>query len=438
MRIAIETLGCKANRYDSVALEEALLKDAHKIVSSSEEADVYVINSCTVTKSADAQTRHLIRRHQKSNQDAIVVVTGCSAQINPNVYSSMQGVHFVVGSDLKSEIPRLIDGIKGIKETKTKSVYVDVSRKKYSGFATIPIKRYGDWSRAFIKVQDGCDNFCTFCIIPYSRGRSRSQKIEDVINQINVLVREGYLEVVITGIDLMTYGKGLSGDITIVDLVEQILEKTNLPRLRISSIEPSDITDRLISIASTEQRLCPHFHLSIQSCNNEVLKNMKRRYGVGSIKNTFDTISQKLPNAFIGVDMISGFSGETEQAQKETYNILSNNPWSELHVFPYSEREGTAGVYLKDKVPNQIRFDRAKELRELSESRFSEFQHRWLGKRVKVLPEKYNESDGSFHRTITREYLSILVPFGTVERKREYEVEVTSLDNCLLKGSVTS
>ena len=477
MRIAIDTLGCKVNRYDSVVLEEELIRDRHEVVSSDECADVYVVNSCTVTSGADSDTRQLIRRFQKKNSDAIIFVTGCSAQTQPEVYASMPGVHFVIGSDLKSEIPRLIREIASVPsaprndelrhpEPKAKDPserllrsarndetarndggipafagmtsndvpYVDVSRRSGSGFSRIPIKKYADWSRAFIKVQDGCDNFCTFCIIPYSRGRGRSQKISDVINQINVLVDEGYKEVVITGVDLMTYGKGLDGDVNIVTLIEGVLDKTGIERLRISSIEPGEFTDSLISLASVEPRLCPHFHLSVQSCCDEVLRRMRRRYGVFEIKRTFETIAGRLGDAFIGIDMIAGFSGERDIDHRESVAILSDSPWSELHVFPYSEREGTAGVYLKDMVCVEERNRRARELRALSEGRYGSFLSRWGGRRVKVLPEKYRASDGDFHRTISREYLTVLVPKGSIERGREYEIGVIEKNGKELMG----
>ncbi|HLB58497.1 MAG TPA: tRNA (N(6)-L-threonylcarbamoyladenosine(37)-C(2))-methylthiotransferase MtaB, partial [Bdellovibrionota bacterium] len=328
MRIAIDTLGCKANRYDSVVIEEALKRGTHEVVSFDQPADVYIVNSCTVTKSADAQTRQLVRRFQRMNPDSIVVVTGCSAQMNPDMYAAMPGVHYVVGSDQKGTIASLIG------QAKPTSTSINVVRRKDSGFATLPIKRYADWSRAFIKIQEGCDNFCTFCIIPYSRGRSRSQRPSDVIEQIKVLVDEGYKEVVLTGIDLMSYGGCVDEEVSLDKLVERVLSETAIPRLRVSSIEPNPLTNRLIQLAKDNPNLCPHFHLSIQSCDGAVLEKMRRRYRLKEILETFKTIEKNLPGAFVGIDLIAGFPGETDEAHKTTPKVLKENPWSELHVFP--------------------------------------------------------------------------------------------------------
>ncbi|MBI3017210.1 MAG: MiaB/RimO family radical SAM methylthiotransferase, partial [Deltaproteobacteria bacterium] len=316
-KIAIATLGCKVNQYDSAQLTEILKKDDYQIVSDQEAADVYIVNSCTVTAKADQEARHLLRRFQKKNPNATLVLTGCYAQTHAEELSKFSSVHYVVGNTLKTKISEIL------KEQKTKPKIPELHIQNAFQVPELPqieIESFPDHTRVFLKIQDGCDDFCTFCIIPYARGKSRSLTPEAVISQMNLLVQKETQD--------------LSPKTNLAELISKIEKETSLLRLRISSLEPEDVNDELLSVLKNSEKFCPHFHLPLQSGEDFILKKMQRNYTTHYYENLISKITRDFKDVFIGTDVICGFPGETEEQAQASFHFLENLPWSKLHVFP--------------------------------------------------------------------------------------------------------
>jgi len=402
-RYVVKTLGCKANFYDSQLVEAELqkrgwlpAKNSSKAEGSLEktEIDLCIINSCTVTDEADRQTRKMAARLFRENPQARVVVTGCGAEVEPERLMRSQGVHYVIGNQDK---PRLVDLIlekfdqKDIASEKqilgeilgqTAGYSEMLSRHPIerewpvveSSFVKPPVHLDGDSgkTRAFLKIQEGCNSFCTYCIIPYGRGPSRSLAPQNVISQIQSLVTEGVREVVLTGTNLGDYGTDWGTEPILAELVERIFQETDLERLRVSSLDPTEIPEKMLELMENEKRFCPHFHISLQSPDSRILRLMKRKYSATEVKKCLEQIavlSAPIGGVFVGMDVITGFPGETEDDFQKTYATLDSLPWSRLHVFPYSERIGTPATRLSGSVVREKRFERTQKLKELSQKR---------------------------------------------------------------------
>ena len=401
-KVAIATLGCKVNQYDSAQLEEILKKDNYHIVSDQEIADVYIVNSCTVTAKADQEARHLLRRFQKKNPNATLVLTGCYAQTHAEELSQFSSVHYVVGNTLKTKISEIL------KEQKTKPETPELHVQNAfhaSRLSDIPIESFPDHTRVFLKIEDGWDDFCTFCIIPYARGKSRSLTPEAIISQINLLVQKGTQEIVLTGVSLGSYGWDVSPQTNLPKLVQKIEKETSLLRLRISSLEPEDVNDELLFILKNSEKFCPHFHLPLQSGCNVILEKMKRNYTTEYYQNLIFKITQNFQDVFIGTDVICGFPGEIEEQAQESFSFLENLPWSKLHVFPYSPRKGTPAAKFSGKLSRQEILKRSKELRGLSQKRYFATLNACIGKVVLGLVEKSPKQE--FQKALSRNYLPI-------------------------------
>lgn len=399
-RYILKTLGCKANLYDSQLIEQELQARgwepslASQASQKEQGIDLCIVNSCTVTDEADKQTRKMLTRLSRENPNAVVVVTGCGAEVNPKQFSQLPEVNFVVGNQDKNELVNLIS------KKSVSAITSDIHKQKILGpekpptpiqskhinkwsppsdtFRTPPTKLTGfaAKTRSFLKIQEGCDSFCTYCIIPYGRGPSRSLRPREVIEQIKSLVAQGIQEVILTGTNIGDYGKDWGSAPALGDLLELILTETSLLRLRISSLDPTEITLDIFSLMEKNPRICPHFHVSLQSPHHRILKLMKRKYGFDEVKGCLEKIAQisaRFPSStggvFVGMDIITGFPGESEEEFNWTYETLSALPWSRLHVFPYSERMGTPATRLPNPVPRHIRFERSRKLSELSLTR---------------------------------------------------------------------
>jgi len=395
-KVAIATLGCKVNQYDSAQIEEILKKDNYQIVSDQEAADVYIVNSCTVTAKADQEARHLLRRFQKVNPKATLVLTGCYAQTQAQELSKFPSVHYVVGNTLKTKISELLK--------QPPKLYIQNAFHAHE-LSNIPIESFPGHTRVFLKIQDGCDDFCTFCIIPYARGKSRSLAPEAVISQIALLVKNGTQEVVLTGVSLGSYGWDLSPKTSLASLVQKIEKETSLLRLRISSLEPEDVNEELLSTLENSEKFCPHFHLPLQSGCNFILEKMKRNYTTHYYENLILKITRDFKDVFIGTDVISGFPGETKEHAQESFHFLENLPWSKLHVFPYSARKGTPATKFLGKLSRSEILERSQKLRELSDQRYQSTLDQHIGRSYLSLVEKSTHKD--FQKALSRNYLPI-------------------------------
>lgn len=358
----IHTFGCKVNTYDTGLIQKNLATNGYKVHNDRKSRSaIHVLNTCAVTAEATQQAVRLIRKIKSQEPLATIVVTGCAAQVDTGVFENLPGADLIVANSHKGLLPQLIDQYYK-KELKQKVFRSNIFKKE-------DLESGGgeelSHTRSFLKIQDGCNSFCTFCIIPYARGKSRSISIANIISKITELERNGTKEVVLTGVHIGDYEdivqekkQGLE------DLVEAVLHKTNVPRIRLSSLEPIELSERLLMLFQNE-RLCPHFHMSIQSADSEVLAQMKRKYTVNEVVQSLSAIDSKVKNAYIGMDVIAGFPTETDEQFENTYKTLSETPWTRLHVFPYSERQGTRAATLPQ-ISMMKRKERAQRLRELS------------------------------------------------------------------------
>ncbi len=400
----VHTFGCKVNTYDSGLIQRNLSTNGFKINDRhSNNTAIHVLNTCAVTAEATQQAVRLIRKIKAKQPFATIVVTGCSAQVDTAVFENLPGVDLVVANSHKGLLPQIIDQYfkKEIKQKVFKSNIFKKEDLEAGGGEEL------SHTRSFLKIQDGCNSFCTFCIIPYARGKSRSIPISQLIVKIKELEKNGIKEVVLTGVHIGDY-EDISADSsgsqtnTIEDLVESILLKTNIPRIRLSSLEPIELSDRLLELFKN-QRLCPHFHMSIQSADSDVLKQMKRKYGEADVRDSLHRIQSKIKNAYVGMDVIAGFPTETDAQFENTYKVLAETPWTRLHVFPYSERPGTRAAVLVQ-VSMMKRKERARILRELSLHRLQSAALKQVGmlKQALVLNKWHPK-----HQGISRDYWNI-------------------------------
>ena len=359
----VHTFGCKVNTYDSGLIQKNLDSSGLKLQDG---VKIHVLNTCAVTAEATKEAVRTIRRIKSKEPFATVVVTGCAAQVDTGSFSELPGADLVVANSHKGLLPSLLDQyFKGtLKEKVFKS---NIFRKEDLEMGGGVEKSH---TRSFLKIQDGCNSFCSYCIIPYARGKSRSIPILELVERIHKLQSEGVQEVVLTGVHIGDYEDTSSGKkLVLEDLVETLLARTMMPRFRLSSLEPVEITDRLLDLYQNK-RMCAHFHMSIQSAETETLKQMKRQYTQEDVKIALKKIEARVPNAFVGMDVIVGFPTETEEQFEETYKTLAELPWTKIHVFPYSERPGTKAAVLMEQIPRHVRANRAQKLRELSLHRY--------------------------------------------------------------------
>lgn len=389
-KVAFHTLGCKLNFAETSTIARNLLDNGYQRVEFSQPADVYVINTCSVTANADKECRTIVKNAMKANPEGFVVVIGCYAQLKPAEIAGMDGVDLVLGATEKFNIADYLEDLDKNHDARIHSCEISEA-DFYVGSYSI-----GDRTRAFLKVQDGCDYKCTYCTIPLARGISRSDTMENVIYNAREIAGKGIKEIVLTGVNIGDYGKGEFGnkkhEHTFLELVRELDKVENIERIRISSIEPNLLRNEIIDFVSKSERFAPHFHIPLQSGSDEILKKMKRRYLTRLYRERIEKVREVMPNACIGVDVIVGFPGETEELFLETYNFLNSLPVSYLHVFTYSERDNTEAIHFGEIVPQHIRKRRNKMLRILSEKKRMAFYQSQLGTTQKVLWESENKN----------------------------------------------
>ncbi|OUP78352.1 tRNA (N(6)-L-threonylcarbamoyladenosine(37)-C(2))-methylthiotransferase MtaB [Erysipelatoclostridium sp. An15] len=380
--VAFHTLGCKVNTYESNAMLKIFQDAGYQEVDFKEVADVYVINTCTVTNTGDSKSRQMIRKAIRKNPEAVVCAVGCYSQVAPEDIEQIEGIGVVLGTQYRKEI---VDLVEEYQKTNQKIVKVD-SVKNLRKFEDLNIDRFKN-TRAFLKIQDGCNNFCTYCIIPYARGRVRSRKPESVLKQAELLVSRGYVEIVLTGIHTAGYGEDLE-NYSFYDLLVDLVKIKGLKRLRISSIETSQITDEIIDLIGSNDIIVDHLHVPLQSGCDATLKRMNRKYTTEQYLEKINKIRSYLPNIAFTTDVIVGFPGETDEEFQATYDFIKKVNYSQLHVFPYSPRKNTPAAKMKDQVNDQVKHQRVERLLELSKQLNYDFAMKQIDKTLKVLFEK--------------------------------------------------
>jgi threonylcarbamoyladenosine tRNA methylthiotransferase MtaB len=431
--VAIETLGCKVNQYESACLEEMLLQSGYRVIPFTEQADIYLVNTCTVTHRVDYQSRQLIRRAHKKNPAALIVVTGCYAQSSPEVIASLPGVKLIMGNREKNDLVQFLE------EGETDSPRMALSSLDGMQKLSEPVlTAFRHRTRAFLKIQDGCSASCTYCIVPKVRGQSRSLPPDDAIQRLEILAQSGHKEIVLTGIHLGMYGLDLSPLSNLLFLLRCIEEKTRVKRLRLSSIEPLEISHDLIEFISNSGIICHHLHLPLQSGDDEILKRMNRPYRRQDFQELIAEIVSRIPAICIGVDVIAGFPGEDEEKFEHTLHFLESLPVTYLHVFPYSRRKGTGAASLPDQVDPGIIRRRAEVLRQLSIRKREAYYRRFIGQNISILIEDRKDPSGHYCEGLSRNYISVLLEGAGDAVNEEVEVQVTRVEGEKVYGRLVT
>lgn len=406
MKVAFSTLGCRVNVYESEAMAEKFIREGYEVVESSEKADVYVINTCTVTNMGDKKSRQIINRARRLNENSIIAVVGCYSQIAPKEVSEIPGVDVVLGTRNKGDVVYYVN--KARDEGKSQVHVEGVLKNKK--FEELNIEEYQDKTRAFLKIQDGCNRFCTYCIIPYSRGSVCSKDPKKVLEEVNKLAEHGFKEIILSGIHTASYGLDLEGSVNLIDIIDEIEKVEGIERIRIGSIEPAFFTEEVIEKMKGFKKLCPHFHLSLQSGCDATLKRMNRRYTAEEYAASVELLRETMPDVSITTDVIVGFPGETEEEFNETYKFLEKIKLTKTHVFKYSPRKGTKAADMGNQIDGTIKEKRSKLLIELSNKNEKEFIEKFIGKEMDVLIETQVKGKDGVYEGYTRNYIKVQVP----------------------------
>ena len=424
-KVAFLTLGCKVNQYETNAMSEKLVEAGYEIIENPNEADICIINTCSVTNMSDRKSRQMIRKVKEKNKNVILVVTGCYAQVSKEEISQMPEVDIIIGNNEKKDILIYLEQF--IQEKYLNAQVKDAFEPiEFADFGTIT---YSEKTRAAIKVQDGCDRFCSYCIIPYARGRVRSRKPESVINEIKAVAKKGIQEVVITGIHIASYGKDFKNGYKLIDLLEEINKIEGIRRIRLGSIEPILITDEFISRLVKLEKICHHFHLSLQSGCDETLKRMNRRYNTSEFKEVVERIRNAYEDVILTTDIIVGFPGETQEEFNCTYEFLKEIKFYKMHVFPYSIRKGTKAAEMPGQIDGTEKERRSKILIELSNHNQFEYNKNYIGQTVEVLIEE----DSKGH---TANYIVVKVDGAENIENQIINVKITKAEAETLEGNI--
>ena len=426
MKVAFSTLGCRVNVYESEAMAEKFIREGFEVVEANEVADVYVINTCTVTNMGDKKSRQIISRARRLNENAVIAVVGCYSQIAPKEVSEIPGVDVVLGTRNKGDVVYYVNKAK---EEGKSQVHVEGVLKNKK-FEELNIEEYQDKTRAFLKIQDGCNRFCTYCIIPYSRGSVCSKDPKKVIEEVNKLAEHGFKEIILSGIHTASYGLDLEGNVNLIDIIDEIEKVEGIERIRIGSIEPAFFTPEVIEKIKGFKKLCPHFHLSLQSGCDATLKRMNRRYTAEEYAASVELLRNTLPDVSITTDVIVGFPGETEEEFNETYEFLKNLKLTKTHVFKYSPRKGTRAADMEDQIDGSIKEKRSKLLIELSNKNEKEFIEKYIGKEMDVLVESELKSQPGVYEGYTRNYIKVHLPCTCTDiTGKIVDIEIEKVEN---------
>jgi threonylcarbamoyladenosine tRNA methylthiotransferase MtaB len=425
-KVGFYTMGCKLNFSETSTISRSVVKEGFQKVDFAEDADIYVINTCSVTENADKECNRLIRKKKEKNPESIIAIIGCYAQLKPEEIASINGVDLVLGATEKFKLPFYLQSLLNDQELDTVHACEIEDANQFESAYSI-----GDRTRAFLKVQDGCDYKCTYCTIPQARGISRSDTLENVLVRAKEIAQQDVKEIVLTGVNIGDYGKGEFGnkrhEHTFLELVKALDKVDGIDRVRISSIEPNLLKNETIDFVSQSKCFVPHFHIPLQSGTNTILNRMKRRYKVELYTERVNRIKETMPDCCIGVDVIVGFPGETDEQFLETYNYLSSLPISYLHVFSYSQRANTEADIMGDQIPKNIKSKRSKMLRILSAKKKREFYESQLGKKKRVLFEHDNH-DGYIYG-FTENYVKVKTTYDPGLRNQALFVQLDRIDD---------
>lgn len=397
LKVGFLTLGCKVNSFDTQTILEAFSNEGYEISDFNDICDIYVINSCCVTNESERKSKQMVRRARKKNPDAIVVLTGCLGETSTDSLKNLTEADIICGTQHREKI---IDYINDFREKHTRIQ----KKEEYNKELSLGITKHQDKNRAFIKVQDGCNNFCAYCIIPYARGRIKSAKVDNIIAQVNTLTDAGYKEIVLTGIHLTSFFGDCGEDL--IELIEAIDKNTNIQRLRLGSLEPGYITNNFLKRLTKIDSFCPHFHISLQSGDDKILKAMNRKYTAFEYKKVIENLRLHFPNASVTTDIIVGFPGETEENFKTTCNFVKEIKFAHVHVFPYSRKEGTKAANMPAQLTKKEKADRVHKLTKIAEKYEHEFLDSNIGKILSVLIE---QQENGYYRGYSENYIDIKI-----------------------------
>lgn len=405
-KAALHNLGCKVNAYETEAMQELLEESGYEIVPFSDKADVYIINTCTVTNMADRKSRQMLHRAKKMNPDAIVVAAGCYVQALEEKREADDSIDIILGNNKKKEIVAVLEAYE---KGKTKKEMIDINHTNQ--YEEMELSKTAEHTRAYIKVQDGCNQFCTYCIIPYARGRVRSRRLQDVVKEVTILAGNGYKEVVLTGIHLSSYGVDFKEEKDdLLSLIRAVHAIQGIERIRLGSLEPRIITEEFARELSGMEKFCPHFHLSLQSGCDATLKRMNRRYSAKEYAGKCELLRRYFEHPALTTDVIVGFPGESKEEFEASRKFVDEIDFYETHIFKYSKRQGTKAAAMPQQVDEQVKSQRSAKMLSLDEEKRKKYENYWIGKEVEVLVEEETEIEGRcFWIGHTKEYMKILI-----------------------------
>ena len=443
MKVAFTTIGCRFNQFETAEMEDLFMEKDFEIVPFSDNANIYIINTCTVTNRSDYRCRQTIRRAIQTNKDAFIVVTGCYSQINPEEIGSIKGVDMILGNMEKLNIVNYLEEFNafrnGKKEIKkldnTKIVVGDMNSSRE--FKSRKISNFSGRTSAYLKIQTGCDQTCSFCIVTIARGPSISEKPEVILNQAQELSDSGFKEIVLTGVNLGSYGDNLKPKTGLSDLVEMLTDVKSIERIRLSSINPREVSDRLISLMKKSKKVCRHLHIPLQSGDNEILKSMRRDYSSGFYKDLIMKLKSNIPDIGIGADVIVGFPGEDEEKFKNTYRLIEELPLSYLHVFTYSQREGTDAFGYEGQITESVKKERGSLVKKLGEHKSNIFREGFIGKICNVLIENTRDRETGLLKGYTDNYIPVILKGGNGLMNKIVSVRITEMSDDVAIGELT-
>ncbi|NLM44622.1 MAG: tRNA (N(6)-L-threonylcarbamoyladenosine(37)-C(2))-methylthiotransferase MtaB [Clostridiales bacterium] len=430
-KVAFYTLGCKVNQYETEAMIEAFENAGYEIVEYDGYSDIYIINTCTVTNMGDRKSRQIIRRAMDHNPDAVIAVVGCYSQVAPEEILNIPGVKLVVGTNERSKIVELVEEAQ--KTDKKITVVGDIMEVKE--FEDMSIRNYKSRSRAFIKIQEGCQQYCTYCIIPYARGKIRSRRLESILEEVEILADAGYKEVVLTGIHVGSYGKDF-GNIGLIDVIEKVHEVKGIERIRLSSVEPMTFDDNFFTRLPHLYKLCRHFHLSLQSGCDATLKRMNRKYTTQEYREVVEKLRDIYPDVGITTDLIVGFPGETDEEFEKTIKFIEEISFSGMHIFKFSPRKGTPAEKFKDQVNPKVKNERSKIVSEIARKNSEKFKKRMIGKSLKVLYEQQIDDSSKYYEGLTDNYIRVIAEAAYDIKGEIIDTQLKSIKDDIMLGTL--
>ncbi len=413
-------------------MEQKFINSGYKIVSFDNIADIYIINTCTVTNMSDRKSRQMLRRAKQLNPTALIVAVGCYAQVGKKELEQIPEIDLILGNNEKIDIVKYVEEY--IQNNSRKTDITDVMKQiNFLDFGTVT---HSEKTRAVIKIQDGCDRFCSYCIIPYARGRVRSREPQSIVEEVKSIAKKGIKEIVITGIHIASYGKDFKDDIGLIDILEELNKIDRIERIRLGSLEPSIITEQFVGRLKKLDKICNHFHLSLQSACNETLKRMNRKYTIEEFKNCVNLLRENYEEVALTADVIVGFPGETEEEFKITYENLKQIDFYKMHIFKYSKRKGTKAAEMPNQISGEIHEERSKILLKLSNENQTEINKKYIGKYVNVL---FEEDDGKYFKGHTTNYIMVKIPKEEVKENLENVIKkakIVNMENEDLIGTI--